>query len=307
MTCTPTPYDVSMTMSATPADPAPRLDTVLRAAGARIGAVDAEWLLLHVLQRPRSWLYAHADDRLDAARQREFDALLERREAGEPVAYLTGRRGFWTLDLGVTPDTLIPREDTERLVELALERLPMGVPSTVADLGTGSGAIALAIARERPQARVVATDRSAAALAVAAANAGSAGVRNVEFVHGDWLAPLAGRCFDLIASNPPYIRSDDRHLSEGDLRFEPATALASGVDGLDDIRRIVAAAPAHLEPGGWLLLEHGHDQGPAVRELLRAAGFADVGTACDLEGRDRVGSGRLAAAAPGPEGAGAGW
>ena len=293
-----------MTMPATPHDPAPRLDTVLRAAGARIGAVDAEGLLLHVLQRPRSWLYAHADDRLDAARQREFDALLERREAGEPVAYLTGRRGFWTLDLGVTPDTLIPREDTERLVELALERLPVGAPVDVADLGTGSGAIALAVARERPRARVVATDRSAAALAVATANAACAGLGNVEFIHGDWFEPLAGRRFDLIASNPPYIRNDDPHLAEGDLRFEPVTALASGADGLEDIRRIVASAPAHLRPGGWLLLEHGHDQGNAVRALLRAAGLVDVETGTDLEGRDRVGLGRLAGAASGP---GSGW
>ena len=293
-----------MTTPAIPQDPAPRLDAVLREAGARIGAVDAEWLLLYVLQRPRSWLYAHADDRLDATHRRGFEALLARREAGEPVAYLTGRRGFWTLDLGVTPDTLIPREDTERLVELALERLPVGAPVDVADLGTGSGAIALAIARERPQARVVATDRSAAALAVAAANAGSAGIRNVAFVHGEWLAPLAGRRFDLIASNPPYIRSDDPHLSEGDLRFEPAMALASGVDGLNDIRRIVAEAPAHLRPGGWLLLEHGHDQGHAVRALLRAEGLVDVETGTDLEGRDRVGLGRLAGAASGP---GSGW
>ncbi|TKS54655.1 peptide chain release factor N(5)-glutamine methyltransferase [Luteimonas yindakuii] len=294
-------------MPASSEDCAPRLDAVLRAAAARIDAVDAEWLLLHVLQRPRSWLYAHGDDRLDAARQREFETLLARREAGEPVAYLTGRRGFWTLDLAVTPDTLIPREDTERLVELALERLPPGAPSSVADLGTGSGAIALAIARERPQAWVVATDRSAAALAVAAANADRAGLENVEFVHGDWLAPLPGRRFDLIASNPPYIRSGDPHLSEGDLRFEPASALASGADGLDDIRRIVATAPAHLYPGGWLLLEHGQDQGRAVRDLLHSAGFVDVDTARDLEGRDRVGVGRLAGGAPAPEGSRAGW
>ncbi|PJK00634.1 protein-(glutamine-N5) methyltransferase, release factor-specific [Lysobacteraceae bacterium NML91-0213] len=293
-----------MTTPAIPQDPAPRLDAVLREAGARIGAVDAEWLLLHVLQRPRSWLYAHADAPLDAAARQRFEALLERRAAGEPVAYLTGRRGFWSLDLAVTPDTLIPREDTERLVELALERLPAGAPAAVADLGTGSGAIALAVARERPRARVVATDRSAAALAVATANAACAGLGNVEFIHGDWFEPLAGRRFDLIASNPPYIRNDDPHLAEGDLRFEPATALASGADGLEDIRRIVASAPAHLRPGGWLLLEHGHDQGHAVRALLRAAGLVDVETGTDLEGRDRVGLGRLAGAASGP---GSGW
>src|SRR5690606_4258090 len=217
------------------------------------------------------------------------------RAAGEPVAYLTGRRGFWTLDLAVTPDTLIPRPETELLVEQALQRLGSEAEARVADLGTGSGAIALAIAAERPLARVAAVDRSAGALAVARANALAHGLEGrVEFLAGDWFAPLQGRRFDLVVSNPPYIAEGDPHLARGDLRYEPAPALASGPDGLDAIRTIVAAAPRHLLPGGWLLLEHGFDQGAAVRGLLEARGFAEVATVPDLEGRDRVSLGRAA-------------
>lgn len=256
------------------------------------GRHEAELLLLHVLGRERSWLFAHATDLIDPASEAAFAGLLRRRLAGEPVAYLLGRRGFWTLDLAVSPDTLIPRPETERLVELALERLPEGVPLRVADLGTGSGAIALALASERPRARVVATDMSARALAVASGNARTHGLENVEFRQGSWHAPLAGERFDLIASNPPYIASGDPHLARGDLRFEPASALASGDDGLDDIRVIVEGAAAQLLPGGWLLLEHGWDQGEAIRALLDAAGFVEVATAVDLEQRDRVTLGR---------------
>lgn len=256
------------------------------------GRHEAELLLLHVLGRERGWLFAHATDVLDPVTAEAFAALLQRRIAGEPVAYLLGRRGFWTLDLAVSPATLIPRPETERLVELALERLPEGVPLRIADLGTGSGAIALALASERPQAHVLATDMSAAALAVAADNARAHGLANVAFRRGSWHAPLAGERFDLIASNPPYIASDDPHLARGDLRFEPATALASGHDGLDDIRLIIAGAPAHLQPGGWLLMEHGWDQGEPIRALLADAGFVEVDTAVDLEQRDRVSLGR---------------
>ncbi|BFI95166.1 MAG: peptide chain release factor N(5)-glutamine methyltransferase [Rhodanobacter sp.] len=267
--------------------------TALAAATARLGArVDAEALLLHVLGQSRSWLFAHADDALDLDVQTAFEALVERRAAGEPVAYLTGRRGFWTLELEVTPATLIPRAETELLVELALERLPRDAASRVADLGTGSGAIALAIACERPQAHVVASDASAEALAVARRNAQRHGIANVRFALGDWLAPLAGERFALIASNPPYIEASDPHLARGDLRHEPLSALASGLDGLDDIRRIVVDAGACLEPGGWLLFEHGWNQGDAVRALLVAAGYAEVFTARDLESRDRVSGGR---------------
>ncbi|MBN7839156.1 peptide chain release factor N(5)-glutamine methyltransferase [Stenotrophomonas maltophilia] len=278
--------------------PEPSLRQVVADASARLGGIDArheaELLLLHVLERPRSWLFAHATDPLAAADQAAFETLLARRMAGEPVAYLTGRRGFWTLDLEVDPATLIPRPETELLVELALERLPSDQSLQLADLGTGSGAIALALASERPQAQVLATDASPGALAVAARNAARHELRNVCFAEGghDWYAPLQGMRFDLIASNPPYIASDDPHLDQGDLRFEPASALASGVDGLDDIRRIVDGGQAHLRPGGWLLIEHGWDQGAAIRALFDAAGFAEVQTAQDLEQRDRITLGR---------------
>jgi release factor glutamine methyltransferase len=272
----------------------PRVDALLRDASARVGdPADAALLLAHVLQRPRAWLLAHGDAEVPADAARRFETLLARRADGEPVAYLTGRRGFWTFELQVGPATLVPRPETERLVELALERLPAGRASAIADLGTGSGAIALALALERPQARVVATDASADALAVARANAASLGIANIEFLEGDWFAPLAGRRFDLVASNPPYIALGDPHLGMGDLRHEPASALASGRDGLDAIRTIARDAPTHLVPGGWVLLEHGWTQGEAVRALLAAAGFAGVLTAQDLEGRDRVTLGRL--------------
>ncbi|MGY1459679.1 MULTISPECIES: peptide chain release factor N(5)-glutamine methyltransferase [unclassified Luteimonas] len=262
----------------------------------RIPADEAALLLLHVLDRQHAWLFAHGDAVVAPGAGVRFQALVARRSAGEPVAYLLGRRGFWTLDLAVTPDTLIPRPETELLVEQALARLDPGTPARVADLGTGSGAIALAIASERPLAQVIATDRSDAALAVARGNAATHGLDGrVEFRAGDWFVPVAGERFHLVASNPPYIAEDDPHLGQGDLRHEPHAALASGPDGLDAIRVIVAAAPAHLVAGGWLLLEHGFDQGPAVRALLRARGFDGVATVCDLEGRDRVSLGRRAA------------
>jgi release factor glutamine methyltransferase len=281
-----------------PADlPTPRLDLALRAAAARLPGPDArheaEHLLLLVLGRDRAWLFAHGDDPLPEPEAAAFDALLTRRATGEPLAYLLGRRGFWTLDLQVSPATLIPRPETERLVELALERLPDDRALRIADLGTGSGAIALALASERPRAQVVATDLSEEALHVAQANAEANRIANVVFRHGSWLAPLAGERFDLIASNPPYIADGDPHLVQGDLRFEPPTALSSGADGLDAIREIVALAPSHLLSGGWLLLEHGWDQGDAIRSLLAAAGFRDVATETDLEQRDRVTLGRV--------------
>ncbi|HDS1596963.1 TPA: peptide chain release factor N(5)-glutamine methyltransferase [Stenotrophomonas maltophilia] len=278
--------------------PEPTLRQVVADATARLGGIDArheaELLLLHVLDRPRSWLFAHATDPLAADDQAAFETLLARRVAGEPVAYLTGRRGFWTLDLEVDPATLIPRPETELLVELALERLPPDQALQLADLGTGSGAIALALASERPRAQVLATDASTGALAVAARNAARHELGNVRFAEGghDWYAPLQGVRFDLIASNPPYIASDDPHLEQGDLRFEPSTALASGMDGLDDIRRIVDGGQAHLRPGGWLLIEHGWEQGAAIRALFEATGFVEVQTVQDLEQRDRITLGR---------------
>lgn len=269
------------------------VETLLRQAAA-IDRVDAEWLLAHVLGRPRSWLFAHSGDPVPIAAAVRFATLSARRQAGEPVAYLTGTQGFWTLDLEVSPATLIPRPETERLVELALARIPPDAEVPIADLGTGSGAIALAIARERPRARVIATDASDAALAIARRNGLRNRIANVEFREGDWLAPLAGERCAVIASNPPYIAEGDPHLDQGDLRFEPTTALSSGTDGLDAIRRIVLDAPGHLVAGGWLLLEHGWDQGEPVRTLLVQGGFIEVETARDLEGRDRVSLGRTA-------------
>jgi release factor glutamine methyltransferase len=267
---------------------------MLAAAAQQLGErLDAELLLLHVVKKPRSWLFTHADDVPDMDVQTDYARVLDRRANGEPVAYITGHGGFWSLDLEVTPATLIPRPETELLVELALQRLPDDDACSVADLGTGSGAIALAIARERPHAQVVATDASADALAVARRNAQRHAIDNIAFVHGDWLAPLAGRQFELIVSNPPYIETADPHLGQGDLRFEPISALASGLDGLDDIRRIVRDAPARLHPGGWLLFEHGWNQGEASRALLQEAGYAEVFTVQDLERRDRVSGGRF--------------
>lgn len=265
----------------------------LRQARARIAREDAEHLLLALFGKSRGWLFAHDDAVLDAMQHVTFCEWVARREAGEPVAYLTGRRGFWTLDLAVTPATLIPRPETELLVELALARISRDADARIADLGTGSGAIALAIASECPWARVIATDFSEATLSVAAENAQRNRIANIAFRHGEWFAPLAGERFDLIVSNPPYIKADDPHLAEGDLRFEPMTALASGADGLDDLRRIAADAPVHLEPGGWLLVEHGWHQGEAVCRLFVEAGFIDVETVRDLEQRDRVSLGRL--------------
>lgn len=272
-----------------------RLDVLLCEARARIDSIDAEWLLAHALERPRSWLYAHADEHVDAATRARFAALVERRAAGEPVAYLTRSRGFWNFDLRVTPDTLIPRPETERLVELALARLPDAAGVRIADLGTGSGAIALALACERPRAQVFATDASEPALAIARENAAALGIGNVRFGSGSWCSALEGGPFDLIASNPPYIADGDPHLAEGDLRFEPPGALASGHDGLDAIRAIAHEAPAYLAPGGWLLLEHGFGQGSAVRALLHGVGLVDVETARDLEDRERVTLGRRSA------------
>jgi release factor glutamine methyltransferase len=267
------------------------IEILLRQAAA-IDRVDAEWLLAHALGQSRTWLFTHSADAVQPDSAERYMDLLARRQAGEPVAYLTGVQGFWTLELEVSPATLIPRPETELLVELALARIPIDAVSRIADLGTGSGAIALAIAKERPRASVIATDSSVAALDVARANARRNAIGNVEFRHGDWLAPLAGETFDLLASNPPYIAEGDPHLGEGDLRFEPASALSSGSDGFDALRTIANAAPMHLHNGGWLLLEHGWEQGEAVRALLRDAGFVAAETARDLAGRDRTTFGR---------------
>lgn len=255
--------------------------------------LDAEVLLAHVLQQPRSYLVAWPEHVPDSAQQAAFSALVERRCAGEPVAHLTGRREFWSLDLDVTPATLIPRPDTESLVQCALAHLPVDAAGRVADLGTGSGCIALALAHERPACQVIASDVSSAALQVARANAARLGVTNIDFIASDWCDALGETSFDLIVSNPPYIAVDDPHLHSGDVRFEPHSALAAGADGLDDLRRIIACARAHLAAGGSLLLEHGYDQGAAVRQLLCAHGYRAVTTHCDLAGHERVSEGLL--------------
>lgn len=253
--------------------------------------LDAELLLAAVLGKPRSYLRTWPEHEPGAEQLAAFAALLERRRAGEPVAYILGHQGFWSLDLEVAPHTLIPRPDTELLVETALQLAP-ATPQRVLDLGTGSGAIALALASERGGWQVIGVDRIAEAVALAERNRQRLKLGNAEFRQSSWFDGLAGERFGLILSNPPYIAADDRHLGEGDVRFEPLSALVAGVDGLDDIRQIIAQAPRHLQAGGWLLLEHGYDQAEAVRELLAAAGFTAVDSRRDLGGHQRISLGR---------------
>jgi release factor glutamine methyltransferase len=254
--------------------------------------LDLELLLCHVLGCGRSYLYMHPAQALTPQQTADFDALLQRRLTGEPIAHLTGRRGFWTLELEVSADTLIPRPDTETLVEQALELLPGGA-FRVADLGTGSGAIALALASERSQWSLTGCDRVAAAVALAQRNAARLGLGNVSFVHGSWFEPLQGR-FAMIVSNPPYIDPEDPHLDAGDVRFEPRSALVAADGGLADIRQIADQARDYLDAGGWLLFEHGFDQAEAVQALLQGLGYREIATLQDLGGRDRVTRGRLA-------------
>ncbi|MEX1829275.1 peptide chain release factor N(5)-glutamine methyltransferase [Luteibacter sp. CQ10] len=261
--------------------------TILRQATDVLGdRLEAEALLAHVLGVDRAWFFAHADDVPAAEASARFESVVRRRADGEPVAYITGRRDFWSLSLEVTPATLIPRPETERLVELALERLPRG--GRVLDLGTGSGAIALALARERPDTTVIAVDASEDALDVANRNACRLGLERVTFRLGDWFAPVRDERFHLVVSNPPYIDQCDEHLALGDLRFEPRSALVSGSDGMDDIRRIVLDAPDYLVKGGWLLFEHGWNQGHDARMTFDTSIWREVFTAADLELRDRV-------------------
>lgn len=253
---------------------------------------EVQILLQHVLAVNRAYLLAHPEQVPHAGRQTAYAKLLQRRLNGEPVAYILGEREFFGLKFKVTPATLIPRPETELLVELAFAHIPP--QGRVLDLGTGSGAIALAIAHARPDAQVTAVDASAAALEVARQNAQGLGIVNVRFMHSDWFAALADERFDLIVSNPPYVATGDTHLARGDLRFEPRTALASGADGLDDIRRIIPGANAHLVTDGWLLLEHGYDQAAAIRSLLLSGGFDRVFSETDLSGIERVSGGRVA-------------
>jgi release factor glutamine methyltransferase len=270
--------------------------------------IEVQCLLQAVLQVNRAWLLTHPEQLLDANQHARYMALLERRLNGEPIAYLLGEREFFGLVFKVTPATLIPRPETELLVELALQRIPSPSPGLsatlsrergrgrgsqfrVLDLGTGSGAIALSIAHARPDAEVVAVDASAAALEVARFNMQQLNLGNVRLLHSDWFGALQGERFDVIVSNPPYIAADDAHLGQGDVRFEPPSALISGAHGLDDIRRICAQARAHLRPEGWLLFEHGYDQAVQVRALLQQYGFGEIFSARDLSGIERVSGG----------------
>ena len=255
--------------------------------------LDAQLLLAHVLDCSRTHLYTWPERAVSEADEQRFLELVTRRKRGEPVAYLLGKQEFWSLSLKVSPSTLIPRGDTELLVEKALA-LPLPDSARVLDLGTGTGAVALALASERPRWRVVAVDREQDAVRLAAENARVNNLSGVEVVQSDWFSAVTGR-FELIVGNPPYVAENDPHLREGDVRFEPVSALVAGEDGLADISRIVADAAGFLEPGGWLMLEHGHDQGERLRALFAEAGYGKVQTAADLAGLPRVTFGRLIA------------
>lgn len=263
--------------------------TTLTSPDARL---EAELLLEAICAISRSRQFSHPDEQLREDQVEQYKSALERRLSGEPLAHITGRRGFWDVDLRVTPDVLIPRSDTETLVEQALQRIPYNARWQIADLGTGSGAIAIVIARERPQCELTATDNSAAALALARENATALGVNNISFVAGSWGQPLKLRQFDVILSNPPYIRTDDPHMLGGDLPAEPIQALVSGSDGLDAIRRIIEDSATCLKPNGWLLLEHGYDQAAEVSDLLQHADFNEIFTQKDYGGNSRVTGGR---------------
>lgn len=269
------------------------LSEALRTARERIDAVDAQVLLRHVIARDGAYLMAHPEITLSPAELRAFTALVDRRVKGEPVAYLTGEREFYGRPFKVSPAVLIPRPETELLVDLALERIPRDVAVRVLDLGTGSGCIAIAIASERPNAKVLALDRSPEALAVARRNAVDLRVGNVSFLQSDWFEGLARENFDVIVCNPPYVAHDDPHLKEGDVQFEPRTALAAGPDGLDAIRRIIPQAARFLVQGGGLLMEHGYDQAAPARSLFQSAGYSEVSSASDLAGIERVTGGQL--------------
>jgi len=260
--------------------------------GTDAARLEAEILLAACLDRPRSHLFAWPERQVEPQLQERFAALIRRRASGEPIAYLLGQREFWSLPLTVTQQTLIPRPETETLVTLALEKIPQDSALRIADLGTGTGAIALAIARERPRSEVIATDISPAALSVAKGNATRLDLDNVWFVCGSWCQALTADALDFVLSNPPYVAETDPHLREGDLRFEPRTALAAGPAGMDDLQRIVPCAHARLHRDGWLIVEHGYDQGDKVMQLMKTQGFREISDHADAAGLSRVSMGR---------------
>lgn len=275
----------------------PSIDDLIRHS--QLPRAEARRLLASLTGQPLTWFMAHGDDSADPDIAARFHTLAERRRSGEPLAYLLGQQEFYGRPFAVSPAVLIPRADTETLVETALEQLMLlrqqrrAVPLSLLELGTGSGIIAITLALEAPDTEVHAVERSPDALAMAQQNAKALGANRIHWHAGSWWQALAcPRRFDLIVSNPPYIAANDHHLQQGDLRFEPPQALAAGPDGLDDLRIIIGGAPAHLNPGGWLLLEHGYDQEAPVQALLRDAGFADVFTRRDLAGQPRVSGGQ---------------
>ncbi|HEY8084807.1 MAG TPA: peptide chain release factor N(5)-glutamine methyltransferase [Methylophilaceae bacterium] len=260
---------------------------------ASTAGIEAQSLLRVVLPTAtRAWLITHGDDSLSVEQQTTFDALLKRRLNGEPVAYIVGIRDFYGFEFKVSPEVLIPRADTETLVETALAKIPIEQPCEVLDMGTGTGAIAITIALLRPQAQVIAIDISPTALQIARENMHNLAANNLILLQSDWFSGLNGERFDVIVSNPPYIADQDMHLTQGDLRFEPLQALASGKDGLDSICHIITGAPQYLNPHGWLMLEHGYDQAEQVQRLLFAAGFSEVVSTPDLAGILRVTAGK---------------
>ena len=270
-----------------------RASTQMLKGSSQSARLDAELLLAHALGWDRSRLYGDADSEVRGEVAEHFLSLIEERRAGRPVAQMLGSREFWSIKLSVTPDTLVPRPETELLVECCLNLLEKDRPARVLELGTGTGAIAIALASERPELKIVATDFSEPALAVARYNAASYGLERIDFRFGDWFSPVAGEHFDLVVSNPPYVTDQEWMLRKFELGYEPALALRAGRDGLMAIKRIVEAAPAHLATEGWLIVEHGFRQGPAAARLFGEAGFTSITTYRDLPGRPRVTEGRL--------------
>jgi release factor glutamine methyltransferase len=270
-----------------------KLGTTLLSPHLDSAALEAELLLCHCLNKSRAYLRSWPEKLLNPEEIEYYRQLLQRRQQGEPFAYITGHKEFWDLQLRVTPAVLIPRPETEHLVELALGKIPTDATWHIADLGTGSGAIGLTLARQRPNCHITATDKSAASLDVARHNARSNHIDNIRFIRSCWFEALVNDRFQVIVANPPYVAQNDPHLQQGDLRYEPHAALSSGPEGLDDIKHIIAHAGAHLEPPGWLMLEHGYQQGDAVPALLAEHGFIDVQCHSDYAQRERVSVGRF--------------